>query len=251
MQDTEERIDVLGVGFDDVSVDQAAARACDMIGRSGSGGKTYIVTPNPEIVWMARHSEPLRAALNGASLVLPDGIGIVYGARILGTPVRSGRTPGIDFISALFRKMAETGESVFLLGAKPGVAEEAGERLAGKYPGLRISGSADGYFTDAEPVITQINAAEPGLLLVCLGAPKQELWMAENISRLNVGACAGLGGVLDVFAGRVKRAPAVFQKLGLEWLYRIVREPRRIRRSMKLPLFMLAVIWKRLGGARG
>lgn len=242
------RVDVLGIGFDDISVDQAAEHAHDMI---SDGEKAYVVTPNPEIVWMARRDEPLRTALNSAAMALPDGIGIIYGARILGAPLRNGRVPGIDFVTALFKIMAVSGRTVFLLGAKPGVAETAGKNLAAKHPGLVIAGAADGYFTDNTQIIEKINNANPDLLLVCLGAPKQELWMAENTGLLNVGLCAGLGGVLDVFAGKVKRAPAFFRKLGLEWLYRIIREPRRIKRSVKLPLFLFAVIHKRLRGRYG
>ena len=237
------RIDVLGVGFDGVTVDEAVLRASGII---KSGGKTYIVTPNPEIVWICRRNEALRDAINGAGFVLPDGIGIVMGARILGTPLLGGRVPGIDFAAALFYEIAKFGGSIFLLGSKPGVAEEAGQRLIEKYPGLVVAGVADGYFTDSEPIIEQINATNPDLLLVCLGAPKQELWMAENINRLNTQICAGLGGSLDVFAGRVKRAPIFFQKFGLEWFYRLVREPRRIKRMIKLPLFILAVMLKRI-----
>lgn len=257
----DERIDVLGVRFDSVSIDQAAALAFEIMKRTGSRRESglcdpysaetaYVVTPNPEIVWMARSSEPLRSALDSAALVLPDGIGIVYGARILGSPLQNGRVPGIDFITALFEKMADSGGTVFLLGARPDVAETAGQRLTEKHRGLVVKGVADGYFTDSKLIIERINAASPDLLLVCLGAPKQELWMAQNIRQLNVGLCAGLGGVLDVFAGNVKRAPVFFRKLGLEWLYRIIREPRRIKRSMKLPLFLFAVIWKRIAGAR-
>jgi len=111
---------------------------------------------------------------------------------------------------------------------------------------LVIAGVADGYFTDDGPVIETINAAAPDLLLVCLGAPKQELWMAENIGRLNTRLCAGLGGSLDVFAGKVKRAPTIFQKLGLEWFYRLICQPSRIKRMIKLPLFVLAAVLKRI-----
>ena len=237
------RTDILGVGFDSVSMQDSVSRAFDLIhGKVAS----YVVTPNPEIVWMARRSEPLRTALNDAAIVLPDAIGIIIASRILGTPLQFGRVPGIDFISALFEKMAESGKSVFLLGAKPGVAHEAGLRLAAKYGGLAISGAADGYFTDDGPIIEQINEAKPDLLLVCFGAPKQELWMAENASRLCVPLCAGLGGAIDIFAGNVKRAPAFFLKTGLEWLYRLIKEPRRIKRMSKIPLFIFAVIGKRL-----
>lgn len=239
------KTDVLGVGFDDIAIEKAVTYACDLM---HGGEKSYIVTPNPEIVWLCRSNERLRAAISGAKLVLPDGIGIIIGARIMGTPLLYGRVPGIDFAAALFRKMAETGGKVFLLGAKPGVAVEAGIRLEKTYPGLVISGTADGYFTEDAPIVGQINTANPDLLLVCLGAPKQELWIAENIGALNVPLCAGLGGSLDVFAGRVTRAPVFFQKLGIEWLYRIIRDPRRIKRAFSLPLFAFAVIGKRLRG---
>jgi len=237
------RTDVLGVGFDSFTIEQAVSVAYDEI---LSGGKSYVVTPNPEIVWQCRKNEALREALSRACLVLPDGIGVIIGARILRTPMDHGRIPGIDFASALFEKMAGSGKSVFLLGAKPGVAEMAGEKLAERYPGLIISGTLDGYFTDDKYVIEKVNEAAPSLLLVCLGAPKQELWMAENIGSLSVPLCAGLGGSLDVFAGNIKRAPVFFRKLGLEWLYRLMREPRRLKRSMCLPLFLLTVIRKRL-----
>jgi len=242
------RVDVLGVGFDSLSFEDAVSRALELI---QSGGNAYVATPNPEIVWLCRRNEALRNAINNAALVLPDGVGVVIGAKILGTPLRSGRIPGIDFAAGLFQKLAESGGSVYLLGAKPGVAELAGEKLLEKYPGLVISGASDGYFTDDQQVIEEINARAPDLLLVCLGAPKQEFWMAENAERLKVPLCAGLGGSLDVFAGNVKRAPVFYQNLGIEWLYRLLREPRRIKRSLKLPLFMFAVIRKRLFGRGG
>lgn len=241
------RTDILGVGFDSVTAQQAVLRAFEMI---SANEKTYIVTPNPEIVWVARRDTKLSAAINGAGLVLPDGVGIILAARILGTPLRSGRVPGIDFAAALFEKMAGAGGRVFLFGAKPEVAFEAGQKLSEKYEGLVISGTADGYFEDDGPVIEQINSAKPDLLLVCLGAPKQEFWMAENIGRLRVPLCIGLGGALDVFAGKAKRAPVFFRKLGLEWLYRLIREPYRIKRMIKLPLFVFVVIWTRIRNRR-
>jgi len=239
------RINVLGIGFDDITIDQAVSQACDMIHNDSN---SYIVTPNPEIVWVCRNTEALTTAVNDAALVLPDGIGIVIAARILGTPLNGGRVPGIDFSAALLRKVAEINGSVFLLGAKPGIAEEAGNKLAAQFPGLRISGTADGYFSDVKPIIDQINTAAPDLLFVCLGAPKQELWMSNYVKQLNVRLSVGLGGVLDVFAGRARRAPVFIQKLGFEWLYRLIRDPRRIKRSMRLPLFVLAVIWRRISG---
>ncbi|MCL1835752.1 MAG: WecB/TagA/CpsF family glycosyltransferase [Oscillospiraceae bacterium] len=238
------RIDILGVGFDNLTSGQAVSWADGII---KSGGKSYIVTPNPEIVTIARRDESLRAILNSAGLVLPDGVGITIAARILGTPLCE-RIPGIDFASELLAGLSASSGSVFLLGAKPGVAEEAAKRLAQTYPELVVSGTADGYFQEDEPVIRMLNEARPDLLLVCLGAPKQEFWIAKNIEALDVRLCIGLGGALDVYAGAVKRAPAAFRKLGLEWLYRLAREPSRIKRMIKLPLFVMAAIMKRIRG---
>ena len=237
---------ILGVGFDDVTAQQAVNRAFTVIERRE---KAYIVTPNPEIVWVARRDEGVRNVLNGAELVLPDGIGVIMAAKILGTPLRE-RVPGIDFAALLFDKMSQHDKSVFLFGAKPGIAEEAAQKLAAAYPGLVVSGVMDGYTKNDDLTIERINSAKPDLLLVCLGAPRQELWIAANLDKLDVGLCVGLGGALDVYAGAVKRAPVFFRKLGLEWFYRLIREPRRIKRMIKLPLFILVVIFKRIRGSR-
>ncbi|MGM9522527.1 MAG: WecB/TagA/CpsF family glycosyltransferase [Oscillospiraceae bacterium] len=238
------RTDVLGVGFDNVTMEEAVARAEALIASPETG---YVVTPNPEIVWACRKNEELKAAVSGASLVLPDGIGVIYGARILSRPLKE-KVPGADFAERLFEKMAEKGQSVYLLGAKPGVAETAGKNLTEKYPGLKVCGTADGYFKEDGPVIERINASAPDLLLVCLGAPKQELWMSRNAERLNVRLMAGLGGSLDVYAGVVQRAPESWQRMNLEWLYRLIKQPSRFRRMLKLPAFLFAVIWQRIRG---
>ncbi len=240
------RIDVLGVGFDDLTMEEAIEAALPL---AAGRGAAYAVTPNPEIVMMARSDGALARALGGADLVLADGIGVVKGAQILGTPLK-GRVPGIDFACALMERLAERGGSVYLFGAKPGVAERAGEELARRYPGLEIAGASDGYFTDDGPVVEKINAASPDLLMVCLGSPKQELWMEAHAGGLSVGLMAGLGGSLDVLAGEVKRAPESWQRLGLEWLYRLIKEPRRIGRMMKLPLFVLEAAGQRIRGRR-
>ena len=141
--------------------------------------------------------------------------------------------------------MAGEGKSVFLLGAKPGVAERAAKNLAENYPGLLIAGTHDGYFNEDAPVVEAVNAASPDLLLVCLGAPKQEKWMRSNAAKLAVGLMIGAGGSLDVFAGTAERAPEGWQKAGLEWLYRLLKEPRRIGRMMKLPKFLLCVAFRK------
>jgi len=237
------RTDVLGVGFDSLTMDEAVDRALEEIEQRGGN---YMVTPNPEIVWLCKKDEALRRIVDEAALVLPDGVGITLGAKILGRPLKT-RLPGIDVIACLLAEMARRDQSVFLYGAKPGIAERAEEKLKAKYPGLRIVGTADGYSDDV-PVIENIQVAAPDLLLVCLGAPRQEKWMATHMGQVNAGLMAGLGGALDVFSGEVERAPEIWRKLGLEWLHRLLREPRRIGRMIRLPLFLFAVIWQRVRG---
>lgn len=240
------RINILGVGFDNVTMDEALARGEELL---CSEGAHYVVTPNPEIVETCRADAAANAAVNGADLVLPDGIGIVYGAKILHQPLR-GRVPGIEFGTGMIERCARLGKSVYLLGAKPGVAEQAAENLKNRFPGLVIAGTHDGYFKEDAPIAAEIKASGADMALVCLGAPKQELWMQRNAPRLRVGLMAGLGGSLDVFAGNVKRAPKFFQKLGLEWFYRLLKEPKRIGRMMKLPKFLFAAIGCKLRGKK-
>ena len=231
------RIDVLGVGFDNMTMEQAVAEGVRLLNTPGAH---YAVTPNPEIVEVCREDEDARRAVNGADLVLADGIGIIYGARMLGTPLK-GRVTGIGFAQGLMARMAESGKSLYLLGAKPGVAEKAAENLQRQYPGLVIAGTHDGYFQEDGPVVEAIRASGADAVFVCLGAPKQEKWMRENGEAAGARLLVGLGGCLDVFSGEVKRAPEVFQKLGLEWLHRLVTNPSRIGRMMKLPLFLVHV----------
>ncbi len=229
------RIDVLGVSFDDLTMEEAVEIA---LGFMQERRACYACTPNPEIVMAAKGDAALRAALSGAELVLADGVGITKAAAMLGTPLKS-RVPGIDFASNVISRLAQRGGSVYLLGAKPLVAEAAAEKLTQTYPGIVIAGTNDGYFTDDAPVIEKINAASPDFLMVCLGSPKQELWMSANAGRLSCGLMAGLGGSLDVLAGNVQRAPETWRRLGLEWLYRVIKEPKRLGRVMKLPAFVL------------
>jgi N-acetylglucosaminyldiphosphoundecaprenol N-acetyl-beta-D-mannosaminyltransferase len=234
------RVDVLGVRFDNITLDEALEKAVNI-----RGG--YVVTPNPEMVWLAREDKDFKNALDGAALSLPDGIGIIHGAKILGRPLKA-RVPGIEFATAFIEKLASVKKKVFLFGAKPGIAETAAENLKLKYPGIIICGTADGYYKDDAPIIAAINEAKPDFLLVCLGFPKQELWMQKNASKLDIGLMAGLGGVLDVFAGVCDRAPEAWCRAGFEWLYRLLKQPSRITRMVKLPLFLIAVIGQRLKG---
>ncbi len=231
------RIDVLGVGFDNMTMEEAVAAGMELLcGESAA----YVVTPNPEIVEVCRQDPAAMDAVAGAALVLPDGIGVVKGAAILGTPLKD-RVPGIEFAAGLMKRMAESGHSLFLLGAKPGVAETAAQKLAEKYPGLRIAGTHDGYFKEDAPVVEKIASSGADCVFVCLGAPKQELWMQRNGRATGAKLLCGLGGSLDVFAGVMERAPKFWCDHGLEWFYRLCKEPKRIGRMMKLPLFLLHV----------
>lgn len=237
-----EKINILGVSFDNVDLSQATQRGYEMV--TGESFR-YVVTPNPEFIMDAEKNEKFQQVLNGADLVIPDGIGVLYAAKILGTPLKS-RVPGIDFASGVLKKMDEKGGGrLFLLGAKPSVAEEAGENIVKQYPNLVICGTQDGYFQDAAPVVAAIQAAQPDLLFVCLGAPKQEYFMAELGADTGAKLAIGLGGALDVFAGRVERAPEIWQKLGLEWAYRLKKEPWRFKRMARLPLILVKAFFAR------
>ena len=203
------RINILGVGFDNVTMDEALARGEELL---CSEGAHYVVTPNPEIVETCRADAAANAAVNGADLVLPDGIGIVYGAKIL-----------------------------HQLGAKPGVAEQAAENLKNRFPGLVIAGTHDGYFKEDAPIAAEIKASGADMALVCLGAPKQELFMAKYGEATGCHLLMGLGGSMDIFAGVAQRAPEFYCKHNLEWFYRLIKNPSRIGRMMKLPLFLVHV----------
>lgn len=240
------KIDVMGVLFDNVTMDEALLKAEGIL--AGEQAQ-YVVTPNSEIVYEAMRSQELCGLLNDAALVLPDGAGVVLGSKILKTPLKE-KVAGVDFADNLLELLAKKGGSVYLLGSKPGVAELAAAKMLEKHPGLTIAGVADGYFKDEAPVIEKINAANADVLFVCLGAPKQEKFMANHRHELNVKLMAGLGGSLDSFAGTVKRAPKWMIKLSLEWLYRLIKEPKRFGRMLRLPKFLWAVVRKRIGGGR-
>ena len=231
------RINVLGVGFDNVTMAEAVERGMELLRGEGCH---YVVTPNPEIVEICREDAEANAAVNGAALVLPDGIGVIKGAAMLGTPLKE-RTPGVEFAAHLVERMAEEGKRLYLLGGKPGVAELAAKNLTAKHPSLQIAGTQDGYFKDDAPVIEAVRASGADCVFVCLGAPKQEKWMRKNGEATGAKLLCGLGGSMAVFAGTVERAPKFWCDHGLEWFYRLCKEPRRIGRMMKLPLFLVHV----------
>ncbi len=225
---------ILGVCFDDVNMEEALA-CCEALIRSKTPG--YVVTPNAEMVWAAYRDESLQVLLNGAALVVPDGVGVLYASRILGTPVKA-RVPGVELGENLAARCAANGWRLYLLGAKPGIAEAAAGKLEAKYPGLVIAGTHDGYFKDDAPVLDALREAVPDVIFVCTGFPRQEKFMQKAVAALPPVLTLGLGGSLDIYSETLKRAPAFYCRFGLEWLYRLFQEPRRIGRMARLPLFL-------------
>lgn len=236
------KINVLGVNFDNITMKEAVDKCNDFL---LTDKLNIIITPNPEIVMHARKNENFRNIINEAQLVIPDGIGVIYGSKILKTPLKQ-RVAGFDLICNFFENAENKAEKkVYILGAKPGVAEIAKQKLEEKY-NLKVVGVQDGYFNkDLVPeIIQKINSSEANILLVGLGMEKQEKFIYENKVKLNAKIAIGCGGSIDVFAGTVKRAPKLFQKLGLEWFYRLLKQPSRIGRMMVLPKFLLVVLFK-------
>lgn len=239
------KIDVLGVAYDNVTMDEALTLGRKLLQDDRAA---VVVTPNAEIAYDATKDAEFCAMLNRADLILPDGAGVVMAAKILKTPLKQ-KVAGIDFATNMLPVFAETGTKLFLLGSKPGVAEAAAEKMRTLAPGLDICGMADGYFKEEAPVIEKINASGAQALFVCLGAPKQERFMFDHQQELtSVRLMAGLGGSLDGFAGTVRRAPQWMIRLQLEWLYRLLKEPKRFIRMLRLPKFILAAYANRKKG---
>lgn len=239
------RIDLLGVPVDCVDM----AGAVDFLAAHAAGGTgcATVFAVNPEKVMKARQDPALRALLASATLLIPDGIGVVIAARWLGLG-RFGRVPGSELMPNLCARAAERGHAVFLFGARPEVNDEAAAALLRRYPGLRIAGRQHGYVEDKDmpDLIRRINESGADILFVALGSPRQEAWMHRHAPALRVKVAQGVGGTFDVVAGRVNRAPPLFLKLNLEWLYRLLREPRRIWRQRALAGFAWCVAKRKL-----
>ena len=238
------KTDIMGLQFDNITMVEAMDAAKALLQGEHAA---RVVTPNAEIAYEALHDENMRTLLNSAELMLPDGAGVVLASKILKTPLKQ-KVAGVDFADGLLGVLETTGQSLYLLGSKPGIGELAAQKMMQKHPRLRIAGIADGYFQDEAPVIDKINASGADVLFVCLGAPKQEQFMARHQKALHVKLMAGLGGTLDSFAGTVKRAPKWMIRCNLEWLYRLIKEPKRFKRMLRLPKYLWAVVCKRIRG---
>lgn len=236
------RIAILGVGVDDITEDEAIARIGELI---AAGGPHQLATVNPEFVMEARRNPSFRAVLDRADIATPDGFGLLLVARLRGTPFR-GRVTGVELVRRIAAAGAARGWSLFLLGAAPGIAERAADALRAGHPALRIAGCYAGSpRAEDEPEIrARVAAARPDVLLVAYGHPAQDLWIARNQPLLRVPVAIGVGGVFDYLSGATPRAPAWLRRIGLEWLYRLARQPWRWRRILvAVPLFLWAA-WR-------
>ena len=234
-----EKIDILGVKVDSVTMAQAVAQ---VEGYMDEKKNVLIATANAEMIMRATHDMELKDILNDAALVVPDGAGTVWAAHHLGYEMPE-RVAGFDLAQELMRIAPSKKQKVFFFGSAPGVAEKAKAKAEKLYPGIEIVGTRDGYFKpeDEPAIIEEIKKAQPDLLLAALGVPKQEKWLHAHLQELNVPVAIGVGGTLDVMAGVMKRAPYWMQKAKLEWLFRGLLQPKRAGRLMALPKFVLKV----------
>ncbi|NLD48246.1 MAG: WecB/TagA/CpsF family glycosyltransferase [Clostridiaceae bacterium] len=236
-------VDILGIPVDNVSMPEAL-KFLEVFLSSDKLNTVY--TPNAEIMMEAQRDPQLKEILRQADLLVPDGAGVVLASKILNTPLKE-RVAGFDLTGNLFNSVSDKGVKFFFFGGKPGIAEEAIENLHKRNINIEISGVRNGYFKseEEEEILNMINSSGTDILLVALGAPRQEKWIHKNKNQLNVKVCIGVGGTFDVLAGKAERAPDFFIKHNLEWLFRLYKEPWRFVRMLDLPRFILLVIAKK------
>jgi|LSQX01.1.fsa_nt_gb N-acetylglucosaminyldiphosphoundecaprenol N-acetyl-beta-D-mannosaminyltransferase len=241
----EVRVSILGIGVDRLTLEQAKKTIRDRWG--SNTGVFHVVTANAEMIYHGSGDRELARVIKKAGMVTADGAGVVLAARILGCPVPE-RVAGYDLMIECLQEAACSGAPVYFLGAQPQVLGQAVERALKRFPGLNIAGSHHGYFheDDEEDIVREIHALKPCLLLVALGVPKQEKWIFRYREKLPPCAVIGVGGSFDVLAGKLTRAPGWMQRAGLEWLYRLAKEPARIGRAAVLPAFLLQVFLQAL-----
>jgi len=244
-----QRTRILGSGFDPVTMTEAQAR----LGSYVTDGESHLViTANPEMVMKARGDQLLAEIMERADLVVADGIGVVWASRMIGQAVPE-RIPGIELAEGLLQQAAKQGWRVFLLGSEEGVAERAMQTLQDQLPDLEVVGTHHGFFKsggEEDAVLALIAEKKPDILLVALGVPRQEKWLAAHLGTLKVPLAIGVGGSINVWAGVDKRAPLWIRRINLEWLYRLIRQPWRIKRLVALPVFVLAVMFSRFRQGR-
>ena len=237
-------VDIIGINIDTLNKTQVLETMLQFIKDSSTKA---VFTPNSEIMMIAHTDDELKAILNSADLLIADGIGVVWASKILGYNIPE-RVTGYDTMSELFRIGSNGSISFYLLGSSQEVIEKAVHNIRVIYPNINILGYHNGYFNESEEksIINEINSLKPDILFVALGAPKQEKWINNNKDHLHAKVCMGIGGCFDVIAGKVRQTPKIFQKLGLEWLYRLFKQPTRFKRMLKLPQFGLYIIMKKI-----
>ena len=238
----EKKISMLGAGIHNVTMEDAINAVDGFIREEGLH---QIITLNAEILYQAQSNARLLALVNQADLVTPDGSGIVWGADYLGSPLKE-RVSGIDLLWEICRMAPEKGWRIYLLGAAPGIADKAAENLQVKYPGIAIAGVRNGYFDmnnkeEIQKVLEGVQQAAADIIFIAIGAPRQEYFIADYGKDMGVKVAVGVGGSFDVVAGAVKRAPVFMQKMGIEWLWRLLCQPSRWKRMMNLPRFVRLV----------
>lgn len=238
-------VEILGCRLDTVDAIEAASQIMTLA-RQGTGAQ--IVTLGTEMVVHAQRDERFREIVNGSALSLCDTVGVLAVARRRGATLHD-RVTGVELIDELCRRSAADGVPVYFLGGAPGVAADAAAILEALHPGLNVAGARDGYFRAEETadVVAAIRDSGAKLLFVGLGFPRQEYWLSEHLKNTGCGAGVGVGGSFDVIGGRIDRAPTVMRRFGLEWLYRLIKEPRRWRRQLALPYFVWLVALDELG----
>jgi len=234
------RIAVLNVMIDVVTMKEAVATVKQFILQKKSH---LVVTPNAEMIMMANKDKQLAHIINNADLVVPDGAGVVWAARYQGDPMPE-RVAGYDLVQNLLREAVSEKYKIYMFGGAPGIAEKARRIAEERYPGVQIIGTMNGFFMkqDESQILNAIRACQPDILLVALGVPRQEKWLAEYKEKLNVPVAIGVGGTFDVMAGLVQRAPLWMQRGNLEWLFRLLSEPKRAIRMLALPRFVIKVM---------
>lgn len=234
-----ERVNILGVGVDAVTMAQAVRKVENLIAEKKS---SIVATANAEMLMRATQDEDLKKILNSAALVVPDGAGTVWAAHHLGFDMPE-RVAGFDLVQELMKIAPSKGIKFFLFGSAPGVADKAKIKAEELYTGIKIVGTRNGFFSaeDEAEIISQIKNSQPDILLAALGVPKQEKWLFAHKDELKIPVSIGVGGTFDVMAGVVKRAPLWMQKAKLEWLYRAMLQPSRAGRLTALPKFVLKV----------
>lgn len=251
MRETMEHLRILGIRVDNVSMKEAVSYIKEKI---ETNEQCVVVTPNSEIVVQAGENERLKRFIDNADLVVPDGSGLVLASKIKKTPLKE-RVTGIDLMKELLEYAHEKDHRVYFLGGKPGIAELAKEKLVAEFPDLNVVGAQNGYYKgfhsgypgheEERAVLEDIRDKRPHMLFVGLGSPKQDYFIENFKDELDCNLYMGVGGSFDVYSETLKRAPKRYQDLGLEWLYRIVKEPWRLKRAGAIPTFLFRVIFSK------